>query len=114
MKIVVAILCFLLMAKQAFSQVTETVTNNAEQQLENTAESNADQETEDDSFLQQLVQFLKDPVNLNTADEAGLAQLVILSPLQIRNLIMYRSLAGKMIDLYELQAIPGWDLATIQ
>ncbi|MGB5007670.1 MAG: helix-hairpin-helix domain-containing protein, partial [Ferruginibacter sp.] len=62
----------------------------------------------------QLVQFIKDPVNLNTADETELARLVILSPVQIQNLIVYRNLAGKIIDLYELQAIPGWDMVTIQ
>ncbi|MGB5008027.1 MAG: hypothetical protein WBO39_13900, partial [Ferruginibacter sp.] len=83
-----------MMATHACAQVTETVTNNTEQQLENMTENNEDLETEDDTFLQQLVQFIKDPVNLNTADETELARLVILSPVQIQNLIVYRNLAG--------------------
>ncbi len=114
MKIIYTIFFVLMTATHASAQVTETVTNNTEQQLENITENNEDLETEDDTFLQQLVQFIKDPVNLNTADETELARLVILSPVQIHNLIMYRMLAGKIIDLYELQAIPGWDIVTIQ
>jgi len=114
MKIVYVIIFVLMLEAHACAQVMETVTNSTEQQLENVTENNEDLETEDDSFLQQLVQFIKHPVNLNTADEAELAQLVLLSPLQIRNLILYRDLAGKLIDLYELQAIPGWDMVTIQ
>jgi hypothetical protein len=57
---------------------------------------------------------LKDPVNLNTADATLLKELVILSPLQIQNFISYRNLFGKFISIYELQAVPGWDIRMIQ
>ena len=91
-----------------FSQ--ETVT---EQQLENLTD--ADQsETEDDSYLQQMEQFRKNPVNLNTADENELRELKVLSGLQIANLISYRKLLGKLVNIYELQAIPSWDVQTIR
>ncbi|MCY7290819.1 MAG: hypothetical protein LH615_01425, partial [Ferruginibacter sp.] len=33
---------------------------------------------------------------------------------QIQYLINYRNLLGKLINEYELQSIPGWDIATIQ
>ncbi|MGH2566432.1 MAG: hypothetical protein ACRDE5_18075, partial [Ginsengibacter sp.] len=36
-----------------------------EQQLENLTQSSDDATTEDDSYLQDLVQFIKDPINLN-------------------------------------------------
>ena len=85
-----------------------------EQQLEAVTEINNDNETEDDSFLQQLQQFLKYPVNLNTADATLLKELVILSPVQIQNFISYRNLFGKFISIYELQAVPGWDIRMIQ
>ena len=53
-----------------------------EQQLENLTD--ADQaETEDDSYLQQLEQFRRNPINLNTADAAELKELRILTDLQI-------------------------------
>ncbi|HEX7904098.1 MAG TPA: helix-hairpin-helix domain-containing protein [Chitinophagaceae bacterium] len=84
-----------------------------EQQLENLTD--ADQaETEDDSYLQQLDRFRKDPVNLNTADANELKELRILTDLQIENLVIYRKLFGFFISLYELQAIPSWDVPTIR
>ena len=84
-----------------------------EQQLENLTD--ADQsETEDDSFLQQLEHFRKDPVNLNTADENELRELKVLSGLQIANFLSYRKLLGKLVSFYELQAIPSWDIQTIK
>lgn len=96
------------------AQVPEIPTGTLEQQLETITEINDDNETEDDSFLQQLQQFLKDPLNLNTADASLLKELVILSPVQIQNFISYRNLFGKFISIYELQAVPGWDMRTIQ
>jgi Helix-hairpin-helix motif len=84
-----------------------------EQQLENLTD--ADQaETEDDSYLQQLEQFRKNPVNLNLADAPELKELRIITDLQIDNLISYRRLFGKLIDIYELQAVPSWDVITIR
>ena len=96
------------------AQVPDMPSGIIEQQLEAITEINDDNETEDDSFLQQLQQFLKDPVNLNTADASLLKELVILSPVQIQNFILYRNLFGKLINIYELQAVPGWDIRTIQ
>jgi hypothetical protein len=93
--------------------ISAQVTPTTEQQLENLTD--ADQaETEDDSYLQQLDQFRKHPVNLNTADENDLKELKILTDLQIANLISYRKLFGKFISVYELQAIPSWDIYTIK
>ena len=84
-----------------------------EQQLENLTD--ADQaETEDDTYLLELEHFKKNPVNLNTADADELKQLRIITDLQIANLISYRNLFGKLISIYELQAVPSWDIATIK
>src|SRR5687767_5454615 len=84
-----------------------------EQQLENLTD--ADQaETEDDTYLQELEQFRKNPVNLNTADVDELKQLRIVNDLQIANLISYRNLFGNLISIYELQAVPAWDVAVIR
>ncbi len=95
------------------AQVPDIPTPIAEQQLEAITESNSDNETDDDSFLQYMQQFLKDPVNLNTADAALLKELVIISPMQIQNLITYRNLLGNFINIYELQAVPGWSIGMI-
>ena len=85
-----------------------------EQQLEAVTESNEDVETQDDSFLQSLQHFLQSPLDLNTADAGTLKELIILSPIQIQNIISYRNLFGNFISIYELQAVPGWDVLTIE
>jgi len=99
---------------QTAAQVTEPIAPNTEQQLENVTENNEDLETEDDSYLQQMIQYLKDPIELNYADAAELNQLRMLTPIQVQHFILYRTLVGKLVDLYELQAVPGWDIGTIQ
>jgi hypothetical protein len=85
-----------------------------EQQLENLTENIKDDQIEDDSYLQELEQFINNPINLNTADEAELKQLKILTPLQIKNLLSYRRLLGNLISIYELQAIPSWNPGLIR
>ncbi len=114
MRIFLACLCMVFTSLYSFAQVTEPVTPITEQQLESITENNEDQETEDDSYLQLMIQFIKNPIELNTADVADLNQMRILSPIQINNFILYRNLVGKLIDIYELQAVPGWDIVTIQ
>lgn len=84
-----------------------------EQQLENLADAEQ-AETEDDTYLQELEHFKNNPVNLNTADADELKQLRILTGLQIANLISYRNLFGKLISIYELQAVPSWNITTIK
>ncbi|WP_462250424.1 helix-hairpin-helix domain-containing protein [Ferruginibacter sp.] len=94
------------------SQTTETPAT--EQQLENITENNEDAETEDDYYLQQMQQYIKNPVNLNMASETALKELRILNQIQIQNLISYRNLFGKFVNIYELQAIPAWTIELIQ
>ncbi len=85
----------------------------SEQQLENQADTEQG-ETEDDSWLQDLDIFKKNPININTADADELRQLRVLTDLQIANLVTYRSVLGKLQTIYELQAVPSWDVATIK
>lgn len=84
-----------------------------EQQLEN--QTDVDQgETEDDAWLQDMEQFKKNPLNINIAEAEELKQLRIITDLQIASLISYRNLFGKFISVYELQAVPAWDVSTIK
>ena len=80
--------------------------------MENLSE-NEESETEDDSYLQQLNQFRRDPLNLNTAAENDFTAFRFLTELQIQQLLQYRRLFGLFVSVYELQAIPGWDVETI-
>jgi len=85
-----------------------------EEQMENLTEANEDEISEDDSYLQEMNYFKKHPINLNYADPGLLEQLHLLSPVQISNLLSYRKLLGNFISIYEIQAIPGWDLTLIK
>lgn len=83
------------------------------QQMERQVERD-DVQTEDDSFILQMEYFRKHPLNLNQADEDDMKKLMLLNEFQIKNFITYRRLFGKLINMYELQAVPAWDIHTIQ
>jgi hypothetical protein len=85
-----------------------------EQQLEDLTEGNEDIETEDDGYLQEMQHFLKEPINLNYADAEQLKDLKLLNALQINNLLSYRKLLGNFLSIYELQAVPAWNLDIIR
>jgi len=104
------ILCIVFNAQLSISQEIPITT---EQQLENLTDAN-EGETEDDSYLQELENFRRHPLNINTADADEFKQLRILTDLQIVNFVTYRNLFGKLISLYELQAVPSWDIGTIK
>ncbi len=63
---------------------------------------------------ERLMFFKKHPINLNRTKPEELKSLIILSPLQIANFFSYLSTHGNLIDVLELQAIPGFDLPTVQ
>ena len=73
-----------------------------------------DTETEDDSYQQELEYFLQHPINMNNASADDLRALKMLHEVHIYNFLAYRQLFGELVPIYELQAIPGWDLLTIR
>lgn len=84
-----------------------------EEQLENQAA--ADQNNpEDDSYAAALEQFRRHPINLNRADADELHLFPLLNGLQIEALLAYRRQLGPLLHIYELQAIPAWDVSTIR
>ena len=114
MKNIYLLIIFVIAPFYLLAQMPEIPSANAEQQLEAATENNDDVETEDDSFVQKRQHFLTDPINLNNTDATELNELNILSPLQIQNFISYRNMLGIFIDIYELQAVPGWNIYTIK
>lgn len=110
MKVALAIFVLCSAVAPVIAQEIPTAT---EQQLENLADA-TETETEDDSYWQAMEYYRRHPVNLNTADETELKELRLLNDLQISNFIIYRRLLGKIISLYELQAIPSWDVPVIR
>jgi len=84
-----------------------------QQQLEALTDA-VQSETEDDGYLQQLEQYRHHPLDINAADVTEWRELHLLSDWQIDNLLSYRKLLGYFTSLYELQAVPGWDIAIIR
>ena len=82
-------------------------------QLESLAEKK-DADPEDDSYEMDLEYRARHPLNLNQASSDELAALHLLTALQISNFMLYRKLLGSLLSIYELQAVPGWDLTSIQ
>ncbi|MET0245009.1 MAG: helix-hairpin-helix domain-containing protein, partial [Flavitalea sp.] len=104
----------LMMQFEAYGQQEEMqVSIQEEIQLE-TQVSESENAIDDDSYILQLGEFKKHKLSVNTATEEEFRELKILNDLQIRQLIVYRSLFGAFISLYELQAVPGLDVETLR
>lgn len=65
------------------------------------------------TLYETLNTLLQKPLNLNRADEYDLENLGLLSDLQINSLLNYRADKGDLLAVYELQAVPNFDLPTI-
>jgi hypothetical protein len=76
------------------------------------AEIQSDQVPYEDLY-ETLLQYYQTPVNLNAASREELRALLLLSETQITSLLKHRDATGPLLSLYELQAVPGWDLRTI-
>lgn len=106
-------ICICFFCSHHFLAAQEIPPADTEQQLENLTDDR-EEETEDDSYLQQLLQFKRNPLNLNSVSAIELKELKILTDLQIDNFISYRKLMGNLVSIYELQAVPTWDVNTIK
>jgi hypothetical protein len=82
--------------------------------MEDLGEGREQEVLDDDAHWQQLEYFRRNPLDLNHASVEELLALELLNAVQVEQLMRYRQLLGKLIHKYELQAIPAWDLETIQ
>jgi hypothetical protein len=60
-----------------------------------------------------LLNYYQSPLNLNTASPEELRALPLLAEKQVTALLKYRQLNGLLLSVYELQAMPEWDVRTI-
>ncbi|SKC57781.1 ComEA family DNA-binding protein [Ohtaekwangia koreensis] len=67
-----------------------------------------------EDLYENLAQLLSHPLDLNTASDEELRFIKILSEEQIKSLTAHRSAYGNFLSVYELQAVPLFDLQTIQ
>jgi len=67
-----------------------------------------------EDLYESLLLLYQNPINLNRASAQELQGLYILSKRQITNLQTYIQEKGRLLTLYELQLIEGFDFTTIQ
>ena len=65
-------------------------------------------------FLENLENRRLHPLDLNRADREDLSLLQLLNEIQIENFLEYRAKFGPLLNEYELQAVPSWDLTDIR
>lgn len=109
----VSIVYVLLSTWASAQQPEEALPDMQESMLEEAAAA-TDMVPEDDTQWQRLSIYARRKLSLNTADEAALQSLGLLHPLQINSFLAYRQLMGKLVSIYELQAIPGFDQELIR
>ncbi|MBK9336047.1 MAG: helix-hairpin-helix domain-containing protein [Lewinellaceae bacterium] len=65
-------------------------------------------------FLEYLENLRRRPLDLNRATREDLFAMRLLNEIQIENLLRYREQFGPLLNAYELQAIPAWELPDIR
>jgi len=106
-----------LMAQEPIVPDTIVEPQHTEEMLQNQLEAIAEESESEVDFsevIEDLEVFLKNPLNLNTATADDLRRLMVLSEIQINNLLYHISKFGRLISLLELQSIAGFDLETIR
>ncbi len=73
-----------------------------------------DEERYSEESAEALINLSENPLNLNQVTREELLSLSLLSVSQINNFFNYLTIHGKLISIYELQAIPEFDLNTIR
>ncbi|HYG17871.1 MAG TPA: helix-hairpin-helix domain-containing protein, partial [Ohtaekwangia sp.] len=83
------------------------------QQITDNLYGTPDQELSYEEIHENLLQLLSQPLDINQATTEELRALKWLSEVQLNNLSEYRRSTGNLLSVYELQAVPGFDLNTI-
>lgn len=66
-----------------------------------------------EDLYEALYQLYQNPIDLNSATPEELSSVYFLSTTQIKSLIDHREKFGNLLSIYELQAVQGFDLETI-
>lgn len=108
---------FLLPTNKTIAQDTipaKTDDSDIQQQLENIAENSDNEDADYTNLLEGLTYYKEHPINLNNTSKEELQQLTFLNDIQINYLLSHIEKNGKLITIYELQSINGFDLQTIK
>ncbi len=100
-------------SNHCFAQI-DTIGNSKENLIEDVLNNGDDRELDVLLLTDQLNGLRENPINLNKATAQQLNELTLLNSAQVQNFLQYRDLAGDLLNIYELQAIPGFDVPTIK
>lgn len=67
-----------------------------------------------DDIYEALYQFYRNPLDLNSVSREQLEALYLLSPVQVQNLLTYRERQGRILTIYELPGISGFNRTTVE
>lgn len=67
-----------------------------------------------EELYENLYQLYQNPIEINSATADELRGLYLLSEAQVTSFIAYRSTFGNFLSIYELQAVPLFDISTIR
>lgn len=87
--------------------------NFIEQRVEQISENADNPDIDYSNLLEELQYFQKHPINLNTAKIEDLQQLNLLTEVQILSLLKHIESTGKLVAIYELQAVENFTLEDI-
>ncbi|SMC37417.1 helix-hairpin-helix domain-containing protein [Pedobacter africanus] len=102
------VLFLLLVSLNGLAQEDEKIKDIIESLAENIPE-----DADLSELTEKLAHFRKHPINLNRTKPEELKNLVFLSAAQIASFFNYLNSNAKLLDVLELQAIPGFDITTI-
>lgn len=105
----ICFILFCLVLSNALSAQESTIVDEA---LEFIAEE-TEGEFDYDTFQELLLDYSKKKINMNLVEREELEEFGLLSSRQIDELLQYREKIGSLVNIYELQAIPTFDLRTI-
>jgi hypothetical protein len=99
-----------------FGQVNEEQESIIQRRIETIAEQlgEGDEGLDYNTLLDELLYFSEHPININNTTPNELAQLPMLDDIAIANLWNHIETNGKLLNVYELQGIDGFDLNTIR
>lgn len=98
----------------ALAQVDGVPRDVIEQRIEAAVEQlGGDNDVDLSNLFQVLVDHYNDPLDLNRADAQDLSALMLLNDVQVSSLLSHIQRNGRLLSIYELQTINGWDAATI-
>src|SRR3990170_1132025 len=113
---ILAILLFVFFVLIRFSVIAQDAAGQneiIEQTIEVIAENAEDEEIDYTTLFDELTTLYQNPLNLNTASKEQLEGILLLNEFQINNLLKHIEYNGKLMSLYEMQAIDGFDLNAI-